>query len=186
MDDKQIIAELKKGNEHYLKYLYAHLDMVKHWVLRNNGGEEEAKDLFQEAIVVFYKNLTQGRYEHRAKISTYLFEICKRNWLTFLKRKAGKRESLGEDQYQKMKTDAFEVELDTDRPSLSSYLGEALDKLGEPCRSLIKATVFLKKKMEAVAREFGYADAGSARQQKLRCMKRLRGMVSYDVVMQLA
>ena len=186
MEDKEIIRQLKLGNEHYLKYLYAHLDMVQSWVLRNNGGAEEAKDLFQEAIMVFYKNLMQGKYEHRAKISTYLFEICRRNWMTFLNRKAGRQEPLGEVHRDNMKTEAFEVEINPKKRSLKHYLDEALEQLGEPCKSLIQATVQLKRKMEEVAREFGYSDAHSARQQKLRCMKRLRGMVSYDVVMQLA
>lgn len=186
MDDKEIIRELKKGNEAYLRYLYAHLDMVRSWVMRNSGGEEEAKDLFQDAIMTFYKNLMQGKYEHRAKISTYLFEICKRNWFTYLNRKASKQESFGEAHQQNMKSEAFEVEVETKKPSLKDYLAEALERLGEPCKSLIQATVFLKKKMAEVALEFGYSDAKSARQQKLRCMKRLRGMVSYDVVMQLA
>ena len=185
MSDKEILRELKNGNEDCLKHLYAHLKMVESWVTRNSGGEEDARDLFQDAMVVFYKNFMSEKYQHKGKISTYLFEICKRNWLNHLNRRAKFEKRGGDINGMEVGEEVFEVELSNRGPTLQKYLENALHQLGEPCRSLLERVVFLKEKMEALAVEFGYADAHSARQQRLRCMKRLRGLVSYDVVIQL-
>lgn len=186
MKDEDIIRELRKGNEHYLKHLYRHLDMVKSWVLKNNGGEHEALDLFQEAMIVFYRNVMSGKYEHKAKISTYLFEICRRQWLNYLNRKAHREVPKEDMSSLDGQVQPEEVEIGKPGKNLKQYLESALEQLGEPCKSLIEATVFLKRKFEEVAREFDYKDAHSARQAKLRCLNRLRGKVSYDVVLQLA
>ena len=126
----------------------------------------------------------QDKYEHRSKISTYLFEICRRQWLNHLNRKANVEIPKGNiNDFDKRK---YELKVEENNEnSLKKYLDVALAKLGEPCKSLIEATVCFKKKMEAVAKEFGYSSAQSARQQKLRCIKRLRDHVSYEVVLQL-
>ena len=185
MSDKEILRELETGNEACLKHLYTHLKMVESWVIRNSGDTDDARDLFQDAMVVFYKNLMSGKYQYNGKISTYLFEICKRNWLNHLNRRA-KFEQRGEDvNNMHIEDNAFEVELTNPGISLQQYLENALNKLGEPCRSLLEKTIFLKKKMEELAVEFGYSDAHSARQQRYRCIKRLRGLVSYELIIQL-
>lgn len=185
MEDKEIIEQLKNGNDECIKYLYLHLGPVKNWVMNNSGEEHDALDLFQEALIVFYRNLKSGKYEYKSKISTYLFEICKRQWYTQLNRRQ-KHEPLRPDIIQKdIRIEGFTVEINNVDSKLKSYLENALTKLGEPCKKLLQAAVFQKTRMQQLATDFGYADAHSARQQKLRCLKRLRGFVSYEVVMQL-
>ena len=186
MTDQTIISQLKKGNELYLKYLYEHLEMVKSWVNNNNGNDEDAYDLFQEAIIVFYKNISAGKYEHKSKISTYLFGICKRQWYNQLNRRLKyERPVSGVSQVDNEPFDSFEIELTRGRDSLKNYINQAFDKLGEPCKSLLEKSIFLKIKMDEIATMFNYASAHSARQQKLRCIKRLRSYISYESVIRM-
>lgn len=187
MGDKEIIEQLKKGNQSSLKHVYKHSGMVKNWILKNNGNEEDAKDVFQDAVFTFYKKVKEGNFQLTSKISTYLFSICKNAWLNQLNRRK-RHERTGEDENVIMmnnKTESFEVEVENDVPSLKSYLNAALEKLGEPCKSLIEATVYFKRSMKEIAKEFGYSTEQSARQQKLRCLKRLRGDLPYDLIIRL-
>ena len=55
MTDRELLHQLKSGNEECIGHLYQYLGMVKSWVGRNNGNEEDALDVFQEAINVFTK-----------------------------------------------------------------------------------------------------------------------------------
>jgi len=87
MTDQEIIHQLKKGNEACLKQLYQHLGMIKGLVLKNNGNEEDALDIFQEAVIVFYKNVMSGGFELKGKISSYLYEVSRRLWLNQLNRR---------------------------------------------------------------------------------------------------
>ncbi|XLS29597.1 RNA polymerase sigma factor [Flavobacteriaceae bacterium M23B6Z8] len=185
MTDQMIITQLEKGNEVYLKYLYEHLDMVKSWVLQNNGNEEDALDVFQEAIIVFYRKIKGGSYEAKSKISTYLFSICKRQWYNQLNRRLKYEKPNGSVYSIDKRQEDFDPEITHRFPTLKKYMEKALDKLGEPCKSLLFASVCSKLKMQEIAVQFNYADAHSARQQKLRCMKKLRSYVSYEEVIRL-
>ena len=71
MTDQELIDQLKKGNENCLQQLYQHIGMVKSWVEQNNGNEDDAFDVFQQAIIVFYKNVMSGNYDLRSNISNY-------------------------------------------------------------------------------------------------------------------
>ena len=51
------MAELKKGNNRVLAELYKVFPMIKKYVLKNGGDQEDAKDLFQNAVLIFYRNL---------------------------------------------------------------------------------------------------------------------------------
>ncbi|MCB0460193.1 MAG: sigma-70 family RNA polymerase sigma factor [Flavobacteriaceae bacterium] len=186
MTDQEIIFQLKKGNESYLKYLYEHLEMVKAWVKKNNGNDEDALDVFQEAMIVFYKNIMTGQYEATSKISTYLFGICKRQWLNQLNRRL-KYERASEiiHSEEAASYESFEIELTRGRERLKDYINRALDKLGEPCRSLLEKSIFFKMKMQEIAKVFNYSSAHSARQQKLRCLKKMRSYMSYESVIRL-
>jgi len=186
MTDKEILVQLRLGNEHCLKYLYQHLEMVKSWVKQNNGNDDDAYDVFQEAIIVFYKNLMKGNYESKSKISTYLFGICKRQWLNQLNRRL--KYEKPNDNFVALDTrqdDGFEIEFTRGRQSLKRYIDEALNKLGEPCKKLLETTIYLKLRMQEIAEMFNYSSAHSARQQKLRCIKRLREQMSYELIIQL-
>ena len=60
--------------------------MVK-MVLKNNGTEEEAQDIYQDALIVFWEKVVKDELTLTAKISTYLYSICYNLWLKELDRK---------------------------------------------------------------------------------------------------
>ncbi len=182
MTDQEIIKQLKKGNESCLKYLYRHINMVKSLILKNNGSEDDALDIFQEAIIVFYKNVMSGEYELKGKISSYLYEVSRRLWLNQLNRRK-KYENPNSDANLIEQVD--EINEKTESKALQEYIRNALEKLGEPCKSLLEAAVFLSMKMEDIAERFNYSGARSASQQKLRCLKKLREGISYDDIIGL-
>ena len=50
----------------------------------------------------------------------------------------------------------------------------AMDKIGEPCKSLLEAYYFQKKSMPEIADFFGYTNADNAKTQKYKCLIRLK------------
>ncbi|QLG45072.1 RNA polymerase sigma factor [Costertonia aggregata] len=182
MTDQEIIHQLKKGNEACLKHLYQHLGMIKSLVSKNSGNEDDALDIFQEAVIVFYKKVMSGDFELRGKISSYLYEVSRRLWLNQLNRR--KRHEVPSD----MSFSPNRADEDGERQNpiaLQKYVENALEKLGEPCKSLLESAIFLGTKMEEIAKKFNYSGARSASQQKLRCLKKLRGHISYDDIIAL-
>jgi hypothetical protein len=50
----------------------------------------------------------------------------------------------------------------------------AMRNLGEPCKSLLEAFYIQKKPMLEIADDFGYTNADNAKNQKYKCLMRLK------------
>ena len=62
-----------------------------------------------------------------------------------------------------------------DRRNLQFVMMEkALQGLGEPCKSLLEAFYMQKRNMQDIASGFGYTNADNAKNQKYKCLMRLR------------
>ena len=53
-------------------------------------------------------------------------------------------------------------------------MDRALNSLGEPCKSLLEAFYMEKKSMDQIALIFGYTNADNAKNQKYKCLMRLK------------
>ena len=53
-------------------------------------------------------------------------------------------------------------------------LDAALEQIGEPCRSVLKAYYHQDKSMQQIATEFGYTNPDNAKTQKYKCLTRLK------------
>ena len=61
-------------------------EVIKH-VKRNSGNTEDAKDVFQEGILVIYKKVKEDKLQLTTSFHVFLFMVCKRIWLKKLKSK---------------------------------------------------------------------------------------------------
>jgi hypothetical protein len=51
---------------------------------------------------------------------------------------------------------------------------KAMSGLGEPCKSLLEAFYMQKRSMTEIASSFGYTNAENAKNQKYKCLMRLK------------
>jgi hypothetical protein len=51
---------------------------------------------------------------------------------------------------------------------------KAMNSLGEPCKSLLQAFYINKQNMQEIAATFGYTNADNAKNQKYKCLIRLK------------
>ena len=146
--------------------------MVLHFVLNNNGTEEEAKDIYQEAIIVFFEKIREDSLELNCQIKTYLYSVCRRLWL---KRLAFKNRFTGviseSDTFLDVADDVADLE---DREIKFTKMGEALGLLGEPCKTLIEDFYLQDLSMQLITEKFGYTNADNTKNQKYKCLLRLK------------
>ena len=57
LTDQEIIDQLLKGNTNVFKVLYNDFYKITSFIIQNSGGEEEAKDIFHEALIILYQNI---------------------------------------------------------------------------------------------------------------------------------
>jgi RNA polymerase sigma factor (sigma-70 family) len=171
--DELIVSEIRKKNEVVLRELYKmHYPMVMNLVCSNNGTEQEAKDIYQEAVIAFYERVQQEGFRLTCRIKTFLYAICRRLWL---KRLAEKKRFHGKIEETETFLEIEEVLFDIDeRERQFSQMSKALNGLGEPCRSIIEDFYLRDLSMEAIRDKFRYTNADNAKNQKYKCLQRLK------------
>ena len=146
--------------------------MVQTLILNNNGSTEDAKDIFQEAIIVLYEKVRSGSLELNCQIKTYVYSVCRRLWLKRLSQL--QRFSPEIDAIEDVVAIEEEMELHERRNSEFQVMERAMQNLGEPCKSLLESYYLQKKSMLQIAGDFGYTNADNAKNLKYKCLMRLK------------
>jgi RNA polymerase sigma factor (sigma-70 family) len=175
--EQKLLEGLALNDRKAIETIYKqHYNMVQSLVLNNSGYPDDARDIFQEAMIVLYEKVRSGSFELNCQLKTYLYSVCRRLWLKRLnqmQRLSPEVESLGE-------TVPVEEELEKHEQRNQDFLvmEQSLNNLGEPCRSLLKAYYLGKKNMVEIAADFGYTNADNAKNQKYKCLMRLKKIFS--------
>jgi RNA polymerase sigma factor (sigma-70 family) len=150
-----------------------HYPTVLRWLQCAGGDEADAAVIFQEAMVVLFEKARSAEFRLSCRIGTYLFAICKHLWYKKLELQ---RRMPHQDAEPDPDTAAYEDDLMVHREREEHYaqLDAALDALGEPCRSLLRAFYHHDKSMQEIAAEFGYTNPDNAKTQKYKCLMRLK------------
>jgi RNA polymerase sigma factor (sigma-70 family) len=146
--------------------------LIQQLVIHNNGTEDDARDVFQEALIVLYEKARSGDFELNCQVRTYLYSVCRRLWLKKLQQ--NRRFERPVDDLEE--TVPVEEDLETHDKLNNQYLimRAAMGKIGEPCKSLLEAFYVHHKNMLEIAAFFGYTNADNAKNQKYKCLMRLK------------
>ena|SRR5690606_2024864 len=170
--DELIIAEIRKNNQVVLGELYkTHYPMIFHLICSNTGTEQEAKDVYQEAIIAFYEKVKQPDFVLTCKIKTYLYAVCRRLWL---KRLGEKKRFQGIEEVETFFGIDDDMEEIEDNERSFQLMKRALDELGEPCKSIIEDFYIADLTMDEIRDKFGYTNSDNAKNQKYKCLQRLK------------
>lgn len=171
--DLKIINGIALGDSAVLKGLYRdYFPMVLNMVVQNNGTEEEAKDIFQEAVIVLYDKVKQGDFELSSKLKTYIYSVCRRLWLKQLGSQG--RTFHDVSSYEEIIPVEDDLIRHRERDLQLSLMEQALDKLGEPCRTIIHDFYIMGLSMQEICEKFGYTNTDNAKTQKYKCLQRLK------------
>lgn len=149
-----------------------HYNMVQSLILNNNGNSEDASDIFQEAMIVLYEKVKSGSFELNCQLKTYLYSVCRRLWLKRLNQL--QRISPEVENIEETIPVEDDLEVHQQRDMDFHMMEKAMQNLGEPCRSLLEAYYMQKKSMVEIAGSFGYTNADNAKNQKYKCLMRLK------------
>ncbi|TSA37152.1 MAG: sigma-70 family RNA polymerase sigma factor [Porphyromonadaceae bacterium] len=94
-----ILEGLKTSDSTVLEYIYKkYFQIVRFFVIKNSGTDEDAKDVFQEAIILIYKRLKDGSLDLTCAFKTYLYSVCRILWLRQLEKRKVRNEVVTDNQ----------------------------------------------------------------------------------------
>jgi RNA polymerase sigma factor (sigma-70 family) len=132
-----------------------------------NGSYDDAKDIFQDALIIYFERLSGDGLTINASPETYILGIAKHLWLRKFK-----------DDRKKITLNDFERALyipDDFFPSVSSSrILQFLEASGKKCLDLLRGFYFEKLPLKDIARRLGYGSEHSASVQKYKCLEKIR------------
>jgi hypothetical protein len=177
--EQQLLAALAAGERGATERIYQqHHHIVEGWLIKNGGSSADAADLFQEAMVILFGKAQDENFRLTCSIGTYLFAIGKHLWYKKLQRQHREPvyllDNTGADDDDRGIGVEDDINVHREREAHYEQLDTALDQVGEPCRSLLKAYYHEDKSMQEIAANFGYTNPDNAKTQKYKCLARLR------------
>ena len=146
--------------------------MVLQMILNNNGNDADAKDVFQEGVIVLYNKVKTGEFELTSKLKTYIYSVCRRIWLKKLSRANNKITEL-KDVHDFLPVEN-DLEMHETRDLQFNKMEESMLMLGEPCQTIIRDFYMQNKSMQEICDKFGYTNPENAKTQKYKCLQRLK------------
>ena len=178
--EQQLLEALAAGERAATEQVYRqNYHIINGWLIKNGGSSADAADLFQEAMVVLYEKAQSEDFRLSCSIGTYLFAISKHLWYKKLQKQSREpvlNKDLGAEGDESGTGISYEDDINVhhEREAHYNMLNNALDQIGEPCRSLLKAFYHHDKSMQEIAADFGYTNPENAKTQKYKCLARLR------------
>ena len=178
LTDEELLTGLAAGSDDALTHLYRRFfPMVLHFVTSNSGSEDDAKDIYQDILIVIYEKVRSGSLELHCQLKTYMYSVGRRLWLKQLAQRSRfilrDVETPVSDEFalEQINDDLIDHE---ERDRQFDLMADSLDRLGEPCRTLLDDFYIQHLSMQDITEKFGYTNADNAKTQKYKCLMRLK------------
>ncbi|MDP2175375.1 MAG: sigma-70 family RNA polymerase sigma factor [Bacteroidota bacterium] len=169
LNDNELLSAIKKGDKNALLQLYKdNFVMIKNYVVNNSGKPEDAEDVLQDACIVVWEKVSKGQFELSAKLSTFVFSVCKNLWL----KKINKNERIT-PLYNSNTENMSENQTSFSNENLN-IVQEMIQTLGEKCRQILILFYFDGLDMVKIANQLNYNNADTAKAKKHQCFKQLQ------------
>ena len=83
---QDLVKGIRKRDNTVVSYVYnKYFQSVLHLIMNNNGTAEDAKDTFQEAMIVVFQNIRKDRdFKLDSSLQTYVYSVARIIWLKHL------------------------------------------------------------------------------------------------------
>ncbi|MBD1384230.1 sigma-70 family RNA polymerase sigma factor [Mucilaginibacter rigui] len=155
------------NREHLLMELYkSAFPPLAKYVARMGGSVDDAKDVFQDALVIYYEKAVAGSLI-TADGKAYLLGIAKHMWF----------KKFREQNNTFPLDDTWEQADETEQQICNNKVLQFLETAGKRCLELLSAFYYHKLPMKEAAEQFGYAGERSVTVQKYKCLEKVRDTV---------
>jgi RNA polymerase sigma factor (sigma-70 family) len=176
---RDLLNAITTGNHHVFNSLYSSYrnEFVKYYIRKLKFTEEECADAFQEAIVILYENIRDGKLtEMTSTVKTYLFSIGKFKLLNILKKSQHHSNFCSYQLINGERNVLNGMEKKSDDEYLIKLAQDLLSQLNNEERALLEQFYLNEKSLKDIAFELGITES-AARKRKFDILKRLSSKI---------
>ncbi|MCB0707120.1 MAG: sigma-70 family RNA polymerase sigma factor [Saprospiraceae bacterium] len=176
-DDLELLEKLLSADSKAVHQIYdLALPAVILWIKENSGTEEDARDIFQEALLALFRRLGEREFHLSCRLKSYLRIICRNLWLTRIRdQKKNPVTALSEVEEYELSADMVERIGQSEEEQL---FFKHFDKLSENCRRILQ-WFFDKIAMAEIARRLETTEQ-YVKKRKFVCKQKLVNEIQKD------
>lgn len=176
VSDQEILSAIVQGDPRgVVGSLYnQEFPKLERFILRNSGSKEDAKDVFQEALMALFTHVKLGKFDCRYEIGAFLYVVACNRWR---KRNKNKQEFMGVEEsslttYSENST--YEAVFSSDTKEVVRNL---FDQIGENCKKILQLSVFNNYSLKEIAAELGYDSEDTVKTRRYKCKMKLMQII---------
>jgi len=175
LPDDNLLEQLRTGENTAFDHLYSScFPSIVHYIRQNNGSEQDAEDIFQEAVIVLLGKIRQPGFILTSSLKTYLFSIAKNLWLKELRRV--RLMAVSNELFSPEVPDHTTEPEDHSMQKLSGWL----KKITAYCQRILSALFYHNIPMDRLMLKMGWKNKHTAAQQKYKCLQQIEKQAKED------
>lgn len=178
--ESELIGDILTNNDwkvnSALSIIYKkHYPIILNFVVRNGGDSQDAKDIFQETVIVLFKNIRQGVFRFESTIGTYLFAVAKNKWFLTRNNKIVSKSTEELIRIYEETCDPFEenIECDSETQKIAA-IRKGMRKIKSEEREVIKDYYFKNMTHEEISLKYKLGSTQASKNKKCRAMNELK------------
>jgi RNA polymerase sigma factor (sigma-70 family) len=177
-EDLAFVVGLKTGDFQTLEKIYAtFFPPIRGFIRHHGGNTEDAKDIFQEGIMVMYRLVQKPDFVLTSSFLSLLYPICRNIWFKSLRKRPFYEEvSEANEPSQPLEKGIEEV---IAARSIDGLFRKKLSELGDQCQQLLEL-FFAGKPMTEISREMSLSSVSFTKKKKFQCKEKLVHLVQKD------
>ena len=178
--NEELLNGILRNDNVILQHIYKNFYYkVNLYIKKNSGDDDDANDVFQEAIIVVYRKLKANDLVINCAFETYLYSVCKFLWLKQLAHQKSEKEI-------KIESTLFETEFDHDFSELVEknerfkLYQKHFQLLGSDCQKLLQL-FFDRVPLKQIAQIMGFSGEKYVKKRKFKCKEYLVNSIKQDI-----
>jgi len=181
LSDEEIMAGLRaEGNkaQRITNYLFdKYRGLVYKGINRYRLSEEDALDVYSDAIIAVGLQVRNGKFRGESKLSTYLFKIFYNRCINKVRDLKSKQLDLVEEMPDYPQAGQSILQAMITQEEVNKLIS-FLNQLGDRCKEIILMREYYGYTMDEIAEKIGFKTARSVSAMKARCRAKLKELIA--------
>ena len=176
-----LLNGIRRNDTIVLQYIYKNFySKINFFIKKNSGDDDDANDIFQEAIIIIFRKLKANELVLDCTFETYLYSVCRFLWLKQLDKRKIEKEKIKDnhDYHEDIYDDGLEKVADLNE-RYRLYQKHFIN-LGKDCQKVLQL-YFDKVPLKNIAQIMGFKSEKYAKKRKFKCKEYLIKSIKQDL-----
>jgi len=177
----ELLNGIRRNDTIVLQYIYKNFySKINFFIKKNSGDDDDANDIFQEAIIIIFRKLKSEDLVLDCSFETFLYSICRFLWLKQLEKRKLEKEKIKDN--HEYNEDLYDDGLESvvDQNERYRLYQKHFTNLGKDCQKVLQ--LYLDKvPLKNIAQIMGFKSEKYAKKRKFKCKDYLIKSIKQDL-----